>query len=229
MKRIIFTILLSIIIGKLSSQCNAPSYPNPDYYFYSGPASNFVISPSSPINLHLCNNAIVYDTTYFGDRFVMIEQGAQYIWKPCGPMLSQIWIKSGGTVIFQQVACPTSRDIYIEPGATIIDPYNTMASNTVTNSCVAVTFLAFNCSVGVFETEKPSFSLSPNPTNSILNITNEHNQLQNTIIEIKNTLGQTVLSTPFSKQLNISELSSGVYFLTVQSKTGNKTIKIIKE
>lgn len=230
MKKLIFTILLSMLIDEVSSQCNAAFYSYPNYYFYSGPASNFVINPSSPINLYLCNNAIVYDTlNNFGDRFVMIEQGAQYTWRPCGPSISQIWVKHGGTLIFQQVVCATARDIYLEPGATIIDPYNTMASNTVTNSCTSITFPLVNCSVGISEINEINFYLYPNPTNSVLNITDEYNQLQNTTIEIKNTLGQIVLLAPFSKELNVSELSSGIYFLIVQSRDRKKIVKVIKE
>ena len=72
-------------------------------------------------------------------------------------------------------------------------------------------------------------SIYPNPTNSVLNIVDERKQLQNATIEIKNTLGQAILSTPFSKELNISDLSSGIYFLTVQSKEIKKTVKVVKE
>jgi hypothetical protein len=88
-----------------------------------------------------------------------------------------------------------------------------------------------NCStLSIFEiTDENDLFISPNPTSSIINITDEHNKLQNTTIEIKNTLGQIVLSVPFSKQLNISELSSGIYFLKLQSKESKKTVKVIKE
>lgn len=78
----------------------------------------------------------------------------------------------------------------------------------------------------VFDSE---INIFPNPTNSILNITEENNQMQNSTIEIMNSLGQVVLLTSFSKQLNISDLSSGIYSLTVKSKDNKKTVKLIKD
>ncbi|MBI3519502.1 MAG: T9SS type A sorting domain-containing protein [Bacteroidetes bacterium] len=73
-----------------------------------------------------------------------------------------------------------------------------------------------------------SFKLYPNPTNSILNISNEQNQLQNSTIQIKNPLGQIVYSSPFRNQIDISLLSSGIYFLTIEDRSNKKTVKIIK-
>ena len=72
-------------------------------------------------------------------------------------------------------------------------------------------------------------SIFPNPANDILNINDEQNQFQNAIIEIKNYLGQTVFTAPFSDQINISSISSGIYSLTLQSKDKKKTVKVVKE
>jgi hypothetical protein len=74
-----------------------------------------------------------------------------------------------------------------------------------------------------------NIKISPNPTTSILNIVNEHNQLQNSIIEIKNYLGQIVFTTPFTSQINLSNLSVGMYFLSIQDKINSKTVKFIKQ
>jgi hypothetical protein len=74
-----------------------------------------------------------------------------------------------------------------------------------------------------------NFKIYPNPTNSILNIIDSKKQLQNSTIEIKNYLGQVVFSSPFNTQFNLSNLSVGLYFLTIQDKSNNKTVKIIKE
>jgi hypothetical protein len=74
-----------------------------------------------------------------------------------------------------------------------------------------------------------NIKLYPNPTNSILNIVDENNQLQNTTIQIKNNLGQLVYTSPFTSQINLSSLSAGMYFLTVENKGSKKTIKIIKQ
>ncbi len=85
-------------------------------------------------------------------------------------------------------------------------------------------------SVGIEELNNNiHFSIYPNPTTSIINITDENNQLQNATIVIKNCLGQTVYSIPFSNQIDLSNLSAGMYFLTVEDKHNKKTIKIIKQ
>lgn len=70
-----------------------------------------------------------------------------------------------------------------------------------------------------------NISIYPNPTNSILRIVDEQNELVNANIEIKNTLGQVVSSIPFQSQIDISHLSSGIYFLSIR----NKMVKIIKQ
>ena len=74
-----------------------------------------------------------------------------------------------------------------------------------------------------------NIQLYPNPTNSILNIVDENNQLQNTTIQIKNNLGQLVYTSPFTSQINLHSLSAGMYFLTIEDKSSKKTIKIIKQ
>lgn len=74
-----------------------------------------------------------------------------------------------------------------------------------------------------------SFSIYPNPTNSILNITDEQNQFQNATIEIKNYLSQTIFLNLFKKQIDISYFPSGLYLLTLQDKGNKKAIKFIKQ
>ena len=91
-------------------------------------------------------------------------------------------------------------------------------------------FNTSNTFVGVKENmSELNFNLYPNPTNSMINISDDKNQLQNSYIEIKNYLGQTVYSNSFTNQINLSNLSNGMYFLTIRDKFAAKTIKIIKQ
>lgn len=89
----------------------------------------------------------------------------------------------------------------------------------------------FKCgnTVGVSENAKTNIKIFPNPITSILNIIDEQNELQNSTIEIKNYLGQTVYDSPFDSQINLSHLSSGMYFLTLQNGNSFKTVKIVKQ
>lgn len=69
----------------------------------------------------------------------------------------------------------------------------------------------------------------PNPTTSILNIVDENNQFQDATIQIKNNLGQLIFSSPFANQIDLSSLSAGMYFLTIDNIEKRRVIKIIKE
>jgi hypothetical protein len=55
------------------------------------------------------------------------------------------------------------------------------------------------------------------------------NQFQNATIEIKNYLGQVVFTTPFTSQINLQNLTAGMYFLTAQDNSSSKTVKFIKQ
>lgn len=74
-----------------------------------------------------------------------------------------------------------------------------------------------------------NIQIYPNPTASILNIVDKYNQLQNSTIEIKNYLGQTIYSAPFTSQIDLQSFSSGMYFLTLEVKDSKRTVKIIKK
>lgn len=74
-------------------------------------------------------------------------------------------------------------------------------------------------SVGVKEVKKElNLSIYPNPTSSILNITDEQNELQNASIEINNSIGQTVLQLFFNNNIDVGGLTKGYYFITVTTE-----------
>lgn len=81
--------------------------------------------------------------------------------------------------------------------------------------------------VSIPELNNSTYKIYPNPINSTLNIVDINNQLQNSIIQITDCLGKIIYSNTFTSQINISDFSSGMYFLSVQDN--KKTVKIIKE
>lgn len=90
--------------------------------------------------------------------------------------------------------------------------------------------LIYNSTIGVNElTTLNSINIYPNPATSVINIIDEQNELQNSTIEIKNYLGDVVYSSSFSSQINLSYLSSGMYFLTIHTDHNSKTIKLVKQ
>ena len=74
-----------------------------------------------------------------------------------------------------------------------------------------------------------NFVVYPNPATSIINISDEQKHFQNTTIEIKDYLGHVIYTSPFNSQIDLHNLSAGMYFLTLQDKSTLKTIKLFKE
>ncbi|MFK5878967.1 MAG: T9SS type A sorting domain-containing protein [Flavobacteriaceae bacterium] len=71
------------------------------------------------------------------------------------------------------------------------------------------------------------FYIYPNPTSNILNI---NSTTQITKLEIYNNIGQAVLSEINKRSIDISTLSSGLYFIKIKDELGNLEIKkIIKK
>lgn len=84
---------------------------------------------------------------------------------------------------------------------------------------------------GVNENLLASLSVFPNPANDVVNVTNAENILVNGIT-VTDLNGRTVKTSKYNgvanAQINISDLASGVYMLTVSSDKGSLTKKIVK-
>ena len=77
-----------------------------------------------------------------------------------------------------------------------------------------------------------SIKISPNPAKDILNIdiTTSLYTTKELSIKINDVLGKELVLTDYQKQINISELETGIYFVSIMQ--GNKTLvtkKVIKE
>ncbi len=71
------------------------------------------------------------------------------------------------------------------------------------------------------------FKVYPNPTSGIVNIAMANNQ-PIAKVSITNLLGQSIMVFENTSTLNISSLSKGTYFITVETNSGSETQKIIK-
>ncbi|KGO94857.1 T9SS type A sorting domain-containing protein [Flavobacterium subsaxonicum] len=75
------------------------------------------------------------------------------------------------------------------------------------------------------------FSVSPNPATNVINVSNSGNTVLNNV-SVADINGRIVKSVKFdgvaNAQLNISDLTSGVYMMTISSDKGTTTKKIIK-
>ena len=74
-----------------------------------------------------------------------------------------------------------------------------------------------------------SVSITPNPTNSVININNKTTIKTIELYDIQGRLLQTQLLNSNTTTLDISEKANGIYFLKVKTAIGQKVEKIIKE
>ena len=94
-----------------------------------------------------------------------------------------------------------------------------VATNTVTTTITALGILNFNQNI---------FTVYPNPSSGLINIIISDNQ---PIIKttINNILGQAIMTFENSATLDISPLTKGTYFITVETDGGKATQRIIKQ
>lgn len=84
--------------------------------------------------------------------------------------------------------------------------------------------------VGVDELENSqTIQISPNPVTSVISIKIDDESKQDFVVEIKNTLGQSVKTTNLLNQIDLSDLSNGMYFLVIKNGLYTRTFKIIKQ
>jgi len=100
-------------------------------------------------------------------------------------------------------------------GQMIVDNLLVSTDVTLNNSAVATT----------------QFSVYPNPATNVINVTNANNSVVNNVA-IADINGRTVKTVKFGgvaeAQVNISDLASGVYMVTISSDKGTTTKKIVK-
>lgn len=92
------------------------------------------------------------------------------------------------------------------------------------NDCVTLTITD---GVGIANNVAEGIRIFPNPCNNVLNVTaNGNNEVQ-----IVNLLGQVITTQTMTDnaQINVSDLSNGVYFVRINGANGTTTQKFIKK
>ncbi len=91
---------------------------------------------------------------------------------------------------------------------------------------------------GINDTDKAfGFNLYPNPTNGVFTISLDNLESNETVTYIIHTAtGREVFreiaevnGNSYERQIDMSKFIAGMYFVTVQSEKGNKTMKFIKQ
>jgi sugar lactone lactonase YvrE len=116
-----------------------------------------------------------------------------------------------------------------DPGGLCIDANNNIYFSETFNSRLRIICVS-NCAMGIEEKESTNeIKLFPNPTSDYLNLELQ-NQTNISEIEITNQLGQTILKQAYNKQIDVSFLFTGCYFIKLISE--DKTVyhsKFVKE
>jgi subtilisin family serine protease len=118
-------------------------------------------------------------------------------------------------------------------GGATIKTGGSFGSSELTNFCIPLTAFNFaptTTSFGNIETT-PSINLYPNPANSYINV-EIANALPNGVISIYNSTGALVKVVDIEdseREVNISELPSGLYIISVETKKEALTKQFIKK
>ena len=168
-------------------------------------------------NSTFCDSLIEYNLTITdlddsiyksGTRLISHDTWAQHQWVDCNNGFATL----SGETNFDFT--PTASGQY----AVIVS----RGPCTDTSACLKVNF------TDVKKNNFESISIYPNPAKNILTINSEFSLIESeiSIYSINGKLIQPVLLS--NKSLDISELSTGLYFLSINSKNGSKNVKFIK-
>ena len=90
------------------------------------------------------------------------------------------------------------------------------------------TIITEDCNLGINEDLISIVNLYPNPAQNTLNIT-INNKLQITQIQIYDIIGNLLIATRYTNQINVSHLSSGVLFIKIHTNKGTFIKRFVKE
>lgn len=132
---------------------------------------------------------------------------------------------------YQWYDCDTNLPIANETNRTFIPSANGLYRVEVTNAgCTESSECLLFATLGLENFSPDNVTIYPNPTST--NITVSVIEKENFKLDIKTVSGKTVLSKNSLKTnatIDITELSSGVYFVTVSTSKKTGTYKIVKE
>jgi hypothetical protein len=129
-----------------------------------------------------------------------------------------------------------SNSIYVQTAVAIVSP-NTTTTYTLTgtnaNGCTAVTTVVQNVQdcVGLQEitTTGSGVKVFPNPTGGLVNIEFTNGGVKS--VEVLDITGRIILNVPVTagnSQVDISNLSNGIYYVRIQTKDAVEVVKLNK-
>ncbi|WP_432670754.1 T9SS type A sorting domain-containing protein [Flavobacterium sp. SM2513] len=92
----------------------------------------------------------------------------------------------------------------------------------------APTLIIESCSLSTTNFDKNSVNIYPNPTSDKVIVTTKNNEII-TNIRVFDLAGKQILEQTNSNEIVVSQISSGIYVLTIQTEKGAQSFKFIKE
>ena len=120
--------------------------------------------------------------------------------------------------------------ISVVPAGTPTLPANAIASDMVVDNLLVRADFEENLLNVATVVNEATFSVYPNPANSVINISNTMNVVMNSVV-LTDLNGRTVKSQKLDTvdaQINVSDLATGIYMMNVNTDQGSITKKIIK-
>ncbi len=77
-------------------------------------------------------------------------------------------------------------------------------------------------SLSVNDIKKNEFNIYPNPSNNIININSEINNLNDWIYFITDIAGKQIISNKVENTIDVSNLKSGIYFIYFSNTKSNQ-------
>jgi hypothetical protein len=161
----------------------------------------------SVVTTVLSVTSITNNVTISGHLLSTSASGAQYQWLNCNAGNAIIPGATG------QIFAPSANGSY----AVAV----TMNNCTDTSSCITYSTL------GLTETENATISVTPNPVTDVLTI---HAEESIRSIDVIDVFGKKQLIPLSDKQLYISTLPAGIYFVTIETDSGRgHVLRVIKQ
>jgi hypothetical protein len=178
---------------------------------------SFGLGPNSTTPITLTPN------TWVRLGFSFNKTTGQIIWK--GPGFNAAFSGDTTDPVVTAGTDPAEIDFVVTAGASNTLAGEGLFDNLISRASATDTLLNIE-SVGISD---DSFVIYPNPTTSVLNISNNSNFNINNI-SVTDINGRIVKSQTGSlTQINVSDLNAGVYFVTIEAAEGKTTKKFIKQ
>lgn len=228
----------SIMDTTLFASCN-PSRPIPMLFmlgtadpfvpYNGGPMIGFgpvppIVGIDTLINLWKVNNNCVTSNTPINVPNIVLTDSStvtifNYTNCSCNSDISFYRINGGGHTwpgveipSYEIIAGQTNEDIQAS-----VELWNFFNAHTLCNTTVGIDEQTTQIKIKVY----------PNPATTILYL--QFLQNENYKLDIKNYLGQTILTAINQNQIDISQLTNGIYLLTLQQGQKTMTTKFIKQ